>query len=318
MNTEEKIYQKIIESSNKNQENTFAGMDKVWNRVEEKLDQKETKKAVFLWKKMAIAASFLLIITVGYNYFNNSINTKIPINNNTVVEQNKPLETTKQETIIVEQKAPVQTSIDYDRIDKIIKENINDVIVSNDVIKPKTDINRIENDKISYEVQPLDDVIMEKETKASKVIESNNIRNQGYMNMASSNMSNSFAVDRKIYEARSANFDYKILQNENKIEQKPTKSDPLVLIDGKLTKKKKEEINKEDFDSYVVLDNPIYFINGEEFTEQSLFGENPTSKYAPLNEQKIDTIVVLQKEEAKKIYGKKGENGIVIITINAK
>ena len=36
-------------------------MDKVWNRVEEKLDTKIIKKKSEVWKKLAIAASFLIV-----------------------------------------------------------------------------------------------------------------------------------------------------------------------------------------------------------------------------------------------------------------
>ena len=61
MNQEEKIYQKIREASQKAEENSFPGMDKVWNRVEEKLDTKIIKKKSEVWKKLAIAASFLIV-----------------------------------------------------------------------------------------------------------------------------------------------------------------------------------------------------------------------------------------------------------------
>ena len=52
-----------------------------------------------------------------------------------------------------------------------------------------------------------------------------------------------------------------------------------------------------------------------EYSEESLFGKNPTSPYAPLSKQKIEKIEVLQPTDAIKIYGKKGEKGVVIISI---
>ena len=58
MKNEEKIFQKIKNASNKTEETSFPGMDKVWNRVEEKLDTKIIKKKSEVWKKLAIAASF--------------------------------------------------------------------------------------------------------------------------------------------------------------------------------------------------------------------------------------------------------------------
>ena len=52
----------------------------------------------------------------------------------------------------------------------------------------------------------------------------------------------------------------------------------------------------------------------EEFSEEELFGKNPTSKYAPLNKQDITATTVYQGEDAIKLYGNKGKNGVVIIT----
>ncbi len=43
-------------------------MEKVWSRVEQKLDKKEDKKAISLWKKIAVAASLLLVISLGYQF----------------------------------------------------------------------------------------------------------------------------------------------------------------------------------------------------------------------------------------------------------
>ena len=79
MKNEEKIFQKIKNASNKTEETSFPGMDKVWNRVEEKLDTKIIKKKSEVWKKLAIAASFLLFFTVGIQLFNTQKELTEPI-----------------------------------------------------------------------------------------------------------------------------------------------------------------------------------------------------------------------------------------------
>ena len=107
-------------------------------------------------------------------------------------------------------------------------------------------------------------------------------------------------------------YDVLINEKEKSIQEK---NDALVVINGELSKKKREELSSSEMDDMVELKNPIYIINGEEFSEESLFGEKPTSKYAPLNSQKIDSIKVYLPEEAKPIYGEKGNNGVVIISI---
>ena len=66
--------------------------------------------------------------------------------------------------------------------------------------------------------------------------------------------------------------------------------------------------------SLVVLDAPLYIIDGIYYSEQDLFGKKPTSPYAPLDNQEIKTITILQDLEATSKYGEKGKKGVVIIT----
>ena len=63
-------------------------MEKVWSRVEEKLDKKELKKASQLWKKWAVAASILLGISIGYQFLNNGEPTT---NINKIVTENNKI-----------------------------------------------------------------------------------------------------------------------------------------------------------------------------------------------------------------------------------
>ncbi|MDQ1161555.1 TonB-dependent SusC/RagA subfamily outer membrane receptor [Chryseobacterium sp. SORGH_AS 447] len=75
---------------------TFPGFDKVWAKVEEKLDKKETKKrkTIGLWIPYGIAAS--LLIGSGIFYFtSNKENAELPpqsIANHTVTSENKSAE----------------------------------------------------------------------------------------------------------------------------------------------------------------------------------------------------------------------------------
>ena len=91
---------------------------------------------------------------------------------------------------------------------------------------------------------------------------------------------------------------------------RPKKDDPLVVVDGKAV----ADYNAEDAESIVYLKNPLYIINGTEYTEQEVFGPNPSCPYAPIKNQEIESVTVLQADKAVDTYGKKGENGVVIIT----
>jgi hypothetical protein len=105
------------------------------------------------------------------------------------------------------------------------------------------------------------------------------------------------------------------LAETNQVKDKKVANDDLLLINGELSKESLSNLNPDEIESIVELKEPIYFINGVEYSEESLFGKNPTSPYAPLKKQKIDKIEVIQPADAVKIYGKKGEKGVVIISI---
>ena len=127
------------------------------------------------------------------------------------------------------------------------------------------------------------------------------------------NISNSASTNDSGYLAKGKRYD--LSSSVNLFKDKKVANDDLLLIDGKLSKKSLNNLNPDEIESVVELKEPIYYINGVEYSEESLFGENPTSPYAPLSKQKIDTIVILQPEKAIPIYGEKGKKGVVIITI---
>jgi hypothetical protein len=71
-------------------------MEKVWARVEEKLDKKEDKKVIALWKKIAVAASLLLFVSIGYQFLKSdkeiiTIENPIVIENKDTIQNVSPL-----------------------------------------------------------------------------------------------------------------------------------------------------------------------------------------------------------------------------------
>jgi len=87
-------------------------MEKVWARVEEKLDKKEDKKVIILWKKWAIAASLLLFVSIGYHFLKSdkeiiTIENPIVIENKDTIQNVSPLKIEKPE-----EKAVVSTEVE--------------------------------------------------------------------------------------------------------------------------------------------------------------------------------------------------------------
>lgn len=265
----------------------FASMEKVWNRVEEKLDKKELTKANNLWKKIAVAASVLLVATLGYQFLKND-------------QPNM-----KTNEVIVQK----------DSIPKLSTPN-NDAIVTTETVHPdiKKDADVILKKQIitSSQVAVQENIQIEEDKNITPVADKE--LNKDYLNpLPQTNQGYIVAEKREDRKAKSQDVEL-FINKENKVSN-AKKEKPLLVFDDKVTNKQTvKEVEMDEIESIIVLPDPLYIINGIEYTEQQLFGPNPTSPYTPLNEQEIDSISILQDEKATSIYGEKGKKGVVIIS----
>lgn len=300
MDNQDKIFDKIKNASQKAETMDFPGMEKVWARVDEKLDKKALKTKNKLWKKIAIAASVLLLISVAYQF----------------TQPTKELKTTKNNVVVTDSiikrtphpKAPVITSatIDTVKINSVLKSTR---IVSNQVVNP----------------QKSEAIVME-EITTPEVVEQ--IEDKKSYHKETLEKSASQFRSGAIYDARSVSHatakNNSTLQTE--LVQSQAAASPLVVVDGQALSSKKSRnlgssgaeiasnLKKDKIESILVLKEPLYIINDVEYSEEDLFGATPTSPYAPLNKQEIQTINILQNDEAIAKYGDKGKKGVVIIT----
>src|SRR5690554_6392319 len=81
-NNIDKYFRKLSEEQ---EPKTFKKMDAIWDKVEEKLDQKKKKRIIPFWqyfeiksgfKYVSMAAAVLLLITFGSRFINNNPNTE--------------------------------------------------------------------------------------------------------------------------------------------------------------------------------------------------------------------------------------------------
>lgn len=110
MDNQDKIFGKIKNASQKAEEKDFPAFEKVWMRVEEKLDKKEDKKAIALWKKLAVAASLLLFFSLGYQFLKTDskiIAPNVTKENSVVIKEKKETNTTKKPSEIIKSDAEV-------------------------------------------------------------------------------------------------------------------------------------------------------------------------------------------------------------------
>ena len=295
MGTEEKLYKKIQQAAENAEQKDFPGMEKIWARVEDKLETQTLQKEKHLWKKLAVAASIVLVGTLAFFLLQEKENVIIPENTITTIDSSK-------NTIPTPESANgfVNTTPEIKKeAEQILQQQI---VIQNNIV-----INDTINYKSKKEVLLSAPIAMEEVQEMAK-----NSLVPSYNN----SMSNSASINNSGYLAKGKRYDVTMNSAEKTQEKdKKTANDDLVLVDGELTKESLSNLNPDDIDSIIELKEPIYFINGVEYSEESLFGENPTSPYAPLSKQKIEKIEVIQPVDAVKIYGKKGEKGVVIISI---
>jgi hypothetical protein len=294
MGTEEKLYKKIQQAAENAEQKDFPGMEKIWARVEDKMETQTLQKEKHLWKKLAVAASIVLVGTLTFFLLQEKENVVIPENTVTTIDSSKnTIPTAETANGLVNTTPEIKKEAE-----QILQQQI--VIQNNIVI----------NDTINYKSK--------KEVVLSVPIAMEEVQEMAKTSLVptyNNNISNSASTNDSGYLAKGKRYDLANSVNLLKEKDKKEPNDDLLLIDGKLSKKSLNNLNPEEIESVVELKEPIYYINGVEYSEESLFGENPTSPYAPLSKQKIDTIIILEPERAIPIYGEKGKKGVVIITI---
>jgi len=295
MGTEEKLYKKIQQAAENAEQKDFPSMEKIWARVEDKMETQTLQKEKHLWKKIAVAASVVLLGTLTFFLLQEKETVIVPENTITTIDSSKNVIPTPESA-----NGFVNTTPEIKKeAEQILQQQI---VIQNNIV-----INDTINYKSKKEVLIPTPIAMEevKEMAKTNLVPSNN-----------NNISNSASINNSGYLAKGKRYDVTMNSAESTQDKdKKIANDDLVVIDGKLSKKSLNNLNPDEIESVVELKEPIYYINGVEYSEDSLFGENPTSPYAPLSKQKIEKIEVIQPADAIKIYGEKGKKGVVIITI---
>ena len=304
MDNQDKIFDKFKEAAHNSEQKDFPGMEKVWSRVENKLDKKQDKKTISLWKKIAVAASLLLLISLGSQFLKSDENTVIQT----------------QKTVVNE--------VEKEIIQNQIKDNA--VVKNNPKIISKAEAIRILDDQIKKQQNV---AVNKAEGSLNEIIVT--APNVAFIpapiqtEQEDLKEEDSFDTDKADQSFGYSNMPQResaIVAFADKQELKAKKSAPLIVLNGnaishsndakrdKMMQDELPNLSPENVESLVVLDEPLYIIDGIYYSENDLFGTNPTSPYAPLNKQEIKTITILQDLEATSKYGEKGKKGVVIIT----
>lgn len=299
MDNHDTLFNQIKSAAENAESKEFHAMDKVWSRVEDKLDHKVLSSQNSLWKKIAVAASILLVVSIGYQFFKEEKQLITPQNSITVIDT---------------------TSITND---SLVNQN---VIVTTEITNPNIKENpaMILSQQTNNSQLAVEESINEEKREVTPIITIDNAiqpETSSYLIAPKTKDEKGWLVDKK-YDARGVEY-REIITYKAKDNAKPSRQDtlkakkdpPLVVMnDQNSDDKVMSTLNDEEIDSIVLLKDPLYIINGVYYTEKEVFGPNPTSPYSPLNQQQIETISILQDEKAISIYGEKGKKGVVIIT----
>ncbi|MEO8238535.1 MAG: hypothetical protein ABI576_10540 [Flavobacterium sp.] len=310
MDNQDKIFEKFKEASHNAESKDFPAMEKVWSRVEEKLDKKEDKKAISLWKKIAIAASLLLVISLGSQFLKTDKTPNIE-NTNKVVTNEKEKESVQKPD---SEKNKMAVSEDSGIVSKAEAEKILDNQIKQKSAVAVNEVQSSNSEAISYGTPAA--IVPDEIAAPAPIITSGYVSEEDAVDK-----DKAFAPVVKSVKREP----YRIADSEAET-QLAKKSAPLVIMNGKAISHSNDEkrdkmmqeelpnMNPENVESLVILDEPLYIIDGNYYSEDDLFGKNPKSPYAPLNKQEIKTITILQDLEATEKYGNKGKKGVVIIT----
>lgn len=289
MKDQDTLYNQIKAAADKEEAPNFDAMESVWQRVEEKLETGTLRKETALWKKIAVAASLLLLFTLGYQFFGTE-NTMIPSQGK--VSQVDTLQKTLPETNQIAAADTVHPSIKKDAELLLQKQ-----------LQPE---HQVAYEAVSRKAKAEEEVVFPLSvTQMGSAMEGSFTSDKVVANWAESSKKadDNVAKDVEVY-----------LKKENGVSSAKPEA-PLVLIDSKVSNLENlNHINPETIDSLEILKEPLYIINGIYYTEQEVFGPNPTSPYTPLDQQDIVSISVVKDEKAKALYGEKGKKGVVIIS----
>ena len=89
MGTEEKLYKKIQQAAENAEQKDFPGMENIWTRVENKLETQTLQQEKHLWKKIALAASIVLVGTLAFLLLQPKENIIVPENTISAIDTTK-------------------------------------------------------------------------------------------------------------------------------------------------------------------------------------------------------------------------------------
>lgn len=303
-NFNENIDQLFSDESKKAEENTtFSSFEKIWEKVENRLDETEnkTKKRIIpVWLPYFIAAS--LVFTFGLIYF---LNQKEEISNSSNIASNGSDELVDNQNL-----KNILDNTKIAKLDQSIKQNIkeshlNETSKNVNIVKTKISLPQVlVAAKISNQDNESSNINTYAEADKTKEIAINDDNQKMLAKAAPSPIveSNASIESEGIIETKkykSAEVSRMSLNNQKTSEQLTSMAEQPSFSDYIVN-------NDEDFKiSRKNTSEPLYIVDG--YVADAKFLKN-------YNKRKITSLNIVEGDNAKKLYGNLAKKGVVVIT----
>ena len=285
MGTEEKLYKKIQQAAQNAEQKDFPGMENIWTRVENKLETQTLQQEKHLWKKIAVAASIVLVGTLAFLLLQPK--EKIIVPENTI----SAIDTTKNEIPTPESANGFATT------NPVIKKDAKEILQQRIVIQNNIVINDTINYSSRKEVTIHNPMMLEEvQAKTSFAPELRNdasnaafLSNQGYAAKGKAYSITTVSAEDISQEPikEMMNNDFVIIRGQISKES-ANGNEPLIVLNNHLvTKAILNDIDPNSIASVTVLKNQAAI---------SLYGEKGKNGAIVLTTKNIS------KRELKKLY----------------
>ena len=301
-NFNKNIDQLFSDESKKAEENTtFPSFEKVWEKVENRLDEVEntTKKRIIpIWLPYSIAAS--LVFTFGIMYFFNQKETisnysNIASNGSDELIDNKNFKNNLDSAKIAKLDQSIKQNIKESHLEENLKKDnivevklsLPQVLADHSILNQEnvSSYNNAEADKTKEIAVNDDNQIMLAKAAPSPKVESN------------ASIESERIIETKKY--KSAEVSRMSLNNQKTSEQLTAMAEQPSFSDYVVN-------NDEDFKiSRKHASEPLYIVDG--YVADAKFLKN-------YNKRKITSLNIVEGDNAKKLYGNLAKKGVVVIT----
>jgi len=289
MENQDKLYQQFKDAAGKAESKGFDCMEAIWNRVEEKLDEKK-RRVIPIWQYASIVAILLICLTVGGYIITHDTNNEVAP---------KALPENEVSTVIDTQK--VEEALNPDKIKTQEKVVLNEPVrtLYSSKSAERNDSKTSPDTKLQEGHTELDEVVVDVQMPPVK---------ERYVGYA--------IAPEKTNDSLNAGTGMAMLHNKNMktigqgtIEQSPRASF-VQNMEGQFPGVK-VETGKPSGTTIRIGSNakgfpePMYVIDGM-IANYSIFKQ--------LDPKKIESVSILKDEGARAIYSDRGKNGVIIIT----